>query len=98
MRNTSYNTEVVTDTEGHMTGPVCRDFGFDPLGLGEVPENLERFKESELIHARWAMLAVVSAIFPGFGCSSFNQSLLLCFFCSVPPLNNCDVDSCSPEC
>lgn len=37
----------------------CRDFGFDPLGLGEVPENLERFKESELIHCRWAMLAVV---------------------------------------
>lgn len=36
------------------------DFGFDPLGLGEVPENLERFKESELIHCRWAMLAVVS--------------------------------------
>lgn len=39
---------------------MCRDFGFDPLGLGEVPENLERFKESELIHCRWAMLAVVS--------------------------------------
>ena len=39
---------------------ICRDFGFDPLGLGEVPANLERFKESELIHCRWAMLAVVS--------------------------------------
>lgn len=38
------------------------DFGFDPLRLGEVPENLERFKESELIHCRWAMLAVVSNI------------------------------------
>lgn len=36
------------------------DFGFDPLRLGEVPENLERYKESELIHCRWAMLAVVS--------------------------------------
>ncbi|GFY84544.1 chlorophyll a-b binding protein 6 [Actinidia rufa] len=36
------------------------DFGFDPLGLGEVPENLERYKESELIHCRWAMLAVVT--------------------------------------
>lgn len=39
---------------------MCSDFGFDPLGLGEVPENLERYKESELIHCRWAMLAVVS--------------------------------------
>jgi hypothetical protein len=33
------------------------------LGLGEVPENLERFKESELIHSRWAMLAIVSHSF-----------------------------------
>lgn len=40
-----------------------RDFGFDPLRLGEVPENLERYKESELIHCRWAMLAVVSSKF-----------------------------------
>lgn len=40
-----------------------RDFGFDPLGFGEVPENLERYKESELIHCRWAMLAVVSFFF-----------------------------------
>ena len=39
---------------------VSRDFGFDPLRLGEVPKNLERYKESELIHCRWAMLAVVS--------------------------------------
>ena len=42
---------------------VYRDFGFDPLGLGTVPENLERFKESELYHCRWAMLAVVSSFF-----------------------------------
>ena len=38
---------------------LFRDFGFDPLRFGEVPENLERYKESELIHCRWAMLAVV---------------------------------------
>ncbi|CAA3014803.1 chlorophyll a-b binding 6, chloroplastic [Olea europaea subsp. europaea] len=34
------------------------DFGFDPLRLGEVPENLKRYKESGLIHCRWAVLAV----------------------------------------
>lgn len=38
----------------------CSDFGFDPLGFGEVPENLARFQEAELIHCRWAMLGVVS--------------------------------------
>lgn len=43
---------------------LLSDFGFDPLGLGEVPENLERFKESEVYHCRWAMLAVVSYYFP----------------------------------
>ncbi|KAK8948290.1 hypothetical protein KSP40_PGU002141 [Platanthera guangdongensis] len=40
------------------------DFGLDPLRLGEVPENLERFKESELIHCRWAMLAVPGVLIP----------------------------------
>lgn len=50
-----------------------RDFGFDPLRLGEVPENLERYKESELIHCRWAMLAVVS------GCIGLDLDLLLYF-------------------
>ncbi|KAF8395211.1 hypothetical protein HHK36_019154 [Tetracentron sinense] len=46
-------------------GIVCfSDFGFDPLRLGEVPENLERFKESELIHCRWAMLAVPGILVP----------------------------------
>ena len=38
---------------------MARDFGFDPLGLATVPENFERFKESEVYHCRWAMLAVV---------------------------------------
>uniref|UniRef100_A0A6N2M0A4 Chlorophyll a-b binding protein, chloroplastic n=1 Tax=Salix viminalis TaxID=40686 RepID=A0A6N2M0A4_SALVM len=42
----------------------CSDFGFDPLRLGEVPENLERYKESELIHCRWAMLAVPGILVP----------------------------------
>nr|ABK22927.1 unknown [Picea sitchensis] len=43
----------------HLDGSAPGDFGFDPLRLGVVPENLERYKESELIHCRWAMLAVV---------------------------------------
>ncbi|MQL25244.1 hypothetical protein EI011_24465, partial [Escherichia coli] len=34
----------------YLDGSAPGDFGFDPLRLGEVPENLERFKESELIH------------------------------------------------
>ncbi|KAK9158326.1 hypothetical protein Scep_004900 [Stephania cephalantha] len=48
----------------YLDGSAPGDFGFDPLGLGEVPENLERFKESELIHCRWAMLAVPGILLP----------------------------------
>eukprot|EP00246_Nothoceros_aenigmaticus_P018052 TRINITY_DN9300_c0_g1_i1.p1 TRINITY_DN9300_c0_g1~~TRINITY_DN9300_c0_g1_i1.p1 ORF type:complete len:284 (+),score=39.85 TRINITY_DN9300_c0_g1_i1:127-852(+) len=48
----------------YLDGKAPGDFGFDPLGLGSVPENLERFKESELIHGRWAMLAVPGVLIP----------------------------------
>ncbi|PWA85114.1 Chlorophyll A-B binding protein [Artemisia annua] len=48
----------------YLDGSAPGDFGFDPLRLGEVPENLERFKESELIHCRWAMLAVPGILVP----------------------------------
>ncbi|CAK9867323.1 unnamed protein product [Sphagnum jensenii] len=48
----------------YLDGSAPGDFGFDPLGLGEVPENLERYKESELIHSRWAMLAVPGVLLP----------------------------------
>uniref|UniRef100_A0A7C8ZQ90 Chlorophyll a-b binding protein, chloroplastic n=1 Tax=Opuntia streptacantha TaxID=393608 RepID=A0A7C8ZQ90_OPUST len=48
----------------YLDGSAPGDYGFDPLRLGEVPENLERFKESELIHCRWAMLAVPGILVP----------------------------------
>ena len=34
----------------------------DPLGLGEKPENLKRYQESEVIHCRWAMLGVAGCL------------------------------------
>jgi light-harvesting complex I chlorophyll a/b binding protein 1 len=42
----------------YLDGSRPGDYGFDPLGLGEVPSNLERFQEAELLNARWAMLGV----------------------------------------
>ena len=36
--------------------------GFDPLELGAVPANLQRFREAELIHSRWAMLGAAGVI------------------------------------
>jgi light-harvesting complex I chlorophyll a/b binding protein 1 len=32
------------------------NFGFDPLGLGKDSASLDRFREAEVIHGRWAML------------------------------------------
>jgi len=48
----------------YLDGSQPADYGFDPLGLGKVPENLERHREAELIHARWAMLAVPGVLIP----------------------------------
>lgn len=48
----------------YLDGSSPGDFGFDPLGLAEVPENFDRYKESELIHCRWAMLGVPGVLVP----------------------------------
>nr|AYH52937.1 chlorophyll a-b binding protein 6A [Hymenophyllum caudiculatum] len=48
----------------HLDGSSPGDFGFDPLNLAEIPENFERYKESELIHCRWAMVAVPGVLIP----------------------------------
>jgi hypothetical protein len=48
----------------HLTGALAGDRGFDPLGLGKTPEALARGVELELLHARWAMLAVVGVAIP----------------------------------
>lgn len=37
-------------------------FGFDPLGLGSVPSNLDRFREAELVHCRWSMAGAAGVI------------------------------------
>lgn len=37
------------------------DYGFDPLGLG-ASGNVEKYREVELIHARWAMLGVTGMV------------------------------------
>ena len=50
--------------------PPRRSYGFDPFGLGQVPSNLQRFQEAELVHCRWAMLGAAGALAPellGFG-------------------------------
>jgi len=38
------------------------NYGFDPLSLGETSSGLARFRESEVIHGRWAMLGVAGSL------------------------------------
>mmetsp|Transcript_5163 Transcript_5163/g.18909 ORF Transcript_5163/g.18909 Transcript_5163/m.18909 type:complete len:229 (+) Transcript_5163:103-789(+) len=45
-----------------LDGSLPGDYGFDPLGFGKSASNLERFVEAELLHARWAMLAVSGVV------------------------------------
>lgn len=39
-------------------------YGYDPLGLGKDPEQVAKYRENELLHARWAMLAAAGIIIP----------------------------------
>lgn len=50
------------DTPAYLDGSLPGDYGYDPLGLGETPEALERFSEAEVIHGRWAMLGVTGIV------------------------------------
>ncbi|KAK9989859.1 hypothetical protein SO802_030098 [Lithocarpus litseifolius] len=47
-----------------LDGSLPGDFGFDPLGLGSDPESLKWFAQAELMHGRWAMLAVAGILIP----------------------------------
>lgn len=40
------------------------DNGFDPLALGEDPENLKWYVQAELQNGRWAMLGVAGIMIP----------------------------------
>ena len=48
----------------HLDGTLCGDVGFDPLGLAKEKGALDRYRELELLHGRWAMLGVVGAAVP----------------------------------
>merc|ERR1711977_315800 len=45
-----------------LDGTFPGDRGFDPMGLGADPTALRWFRQSELMHARWAMLSVTGIL------------------------------------
>merc|ERR1712167_130662 len=49
----------------HLDGTYPGDFGFDPLSLGKDPQTMKWYRQAELQHARWAMLAVFGILVQG---------------------------------
>eukprot|EP00238_Polyblepharides_amylifera_P001194 CAMPEP_0196572120 /NCGR_PEP_ID=MMETSP1081-20130531/2217_1 /TAXON_ID=36882 /ORGANISM="Pyramimonas amylifera, Strain CCMP720" /LENGTH=268 /DNA_ID=CAMNT_0041889325 /DNA_START=104 /DNA_END=910 /DNA_ORIENTATION=- len=51
-----------SEAPAHLDGSMAGDFGFDPLNLGADSEALSWYREAELQHARWAMVAVTGVL------------------------------------
>jgi light-harvesting complex II chlorophyll a/b binding protein 5 len=52
------------DLPSYLSGELPGDYGYDPLGLGKDIDQVRKYREAELIHARWAMLAAAGILIP----------------------------------
>ncbi|EMS52019.1 Chlorophyll a-b binding protein P4, chloroplastic [Triticum urartu] len=50
------------DPPAYLDGTLPGDYGFDPLGLGEQPEDLKWYVQAELVHCRFAMAGVAGIL------------------------------------